>query len=74
MTGPNSHCKIDFPIFKSPANFEIQNEDLPDLKNIQTWHEASIEHGEQLCPLAQLQIPTASHVINSRTDPILNLL
>jgi hypothetical protein len=37
-------------------------------KNIQTLHDAINEHGEQLSPLAQLEITTASHVINFGTD------
>jgi hypothetical protein len=33
-------------------------------KNIQTLHVAKFGHDEELYPLAQLQIPTATHVIN----------
>jgi hypothetical protein len=41
--------------------------------NSQTLHEARFEYVEQLSPLAHLQIPTASHVINFGMDLNLNL-
>jgi hypothetical protein len=34
------------------------------LKNIQTLQSARFEHGEQICSLAKLPIPTVSHDIN----------
>jgi hypothetical protein len=46
---------------------------FPSLKYVQTLYEARFESGEQVYPLAQLQIPIVSHVINFGTDLNLNL-
>jgi hypothetical protein len=52
-----------FQLFKNCSNFEIQNEDHPDAKNIQTWHRARAGYSEQLLPLGQLPIPNRIQVI-----------
>jgi hypothetical protein len=46
---------------------------FPNSKNVQTLQEARLGPSEQLSPLAQLQIPNASQVINFGTDSNLNL-
>jgi hypothetical protein len=42
-------------------------------KNIETLHDASLEHGEQLYELGRLQICTRIHVIKFGTNSNLNL-
>jgi hypothetical protein len=42
-------------------------------KNVQTLHDPRFVLGEQLTPLAPLQIPIRSHVMNSGTNSNLNL-
>jgi hypothetical protein len=54
----------------SKFNFSI----LPRSKNVETLHDARSEHGEQLCPLAELKIPNASHVISFGSNSNLNFL
>jgi hypothetical protein len=44
------------------------------VKNNQALQGARFEHTEQVSPLAQLYIPTRSHVIKFGTDLNLNLL
>jgi hypothetical protein len=59
-----SQIKIIFPIFKLALICKLQNQTFLCSKNIQALHTAIFGHDKQLCPLAQLQIPTASHGIN----------
>jgi hypothetical protein len=59
--------------FLSYQTLKFKTEAFPVPKNIQTFHEVRFEHDKKISPLAQLQIPTASHVINFRIDSNLNL-
>jgi hypothetical protein len=47
-------------------------ETFPVPTNIQTFHDPSFEHGEQLSQLGQIQIPTRIHVINLGKNSNLN--
>jgi hypothetical protein len=62
-----------FQLFKNCSNFEIENEDHPDAKNIQTWHRARADYSEQLLPLGQLPIPNRIQVIMFGRNSTLNL-
>jgi hypothetical protein len=62
-----------FLYFLSSQILKFKTEAFLVPKNIQTFHEVRFEHDKQISPFAQLQIPTASHVMNFRTDSNLNL-
>jgi hypothetical protein len=62
-----------FQYSKSAQTCKFKFSAFPRSNIIQTLHEASVGHGQQLSQLAKLQIPKIFHVINFGTDSNLNL-
>jgi hypothetical protein len=62
-----------FQYLKTILNLKFNYTTFPTFKNVQTLHEATFEHCEQLYRLSQLQIPNGFHVTKFGTKSNLNL-
>jgi hypothetical protein len=71
--GPIPRCNGFFQYLNSVQTSKFKLKTFLNSKNVPTLQEARFEPDEQLSPLAQLHIPTVSHVINSEIDSNLNL-
>jgi hypothetical protein len=68
--GPIRCTMLFFQLFKLCSNFKIQNEDNPDVQNIETWHGVIVDHSKQLLPLGPLPIPNKIQVIKLEQTPL----
>jgi hypothetical protein len=70
---PNSTWLMIFQFLNPIQTSKLKSRTFPNSKNVQALLDARFEHDEQLSPLARLQIPNGSDVINFRIDSNLNL-